>query len=138
MKKEIEKDSTYTPSISEIMRKSLGDFTKALDHQSVNKYINPLIAEEIPSMSMLTSSGNPSMSVNEHVEQKYLTDAYCTHLALKNKFVDKYDSLNFHQIPDDTKEKSVDCNKENLQFFHVKISNEVETRSPSKLIRDHK
>jgi len=78
------------------MRKSLGDFTKALEHQSVNKHINPLIVEEIPSMSMITSSGNPSMSINEHVEQKYMADAYCTHLPIKNKFVDKYDSLNFH------------------------------------------
>jgi hypothetical protein len=77
------------------------------------------------------------MSLNEHVDQKYMTDAYCTHLALKNKFVDKYDSLNLHQIPDDTKEESIGCNKENLHVRHALISNEQGTRSPSQLLREH-
>jgi hypothetical protein len=64
---------------------------------------------------MLTSSGNPSMSLNEHADQKYMTDAYCTHLAMKNKFVDKYDSMNLHQIPDESGKNPtlITSNKEN-------------------------
>ena len=102
MKKDTIIEVTYTPSISEIMRNSLGDFAKALENQSQTKQINPLIADEVPSMSMLTSSGHPSMSLNEHAEHKYMTDVYCTHQAIKNKFVDKYDSMNLHQIPDES------------------------------------
>jgi len=81
--------------------------------------MNPMMADEIPSMSMLTSSGNPSVSLNEHAENKFMTDAYCTHLAMKNKFVDKYDSTNLHQLPDDFKE-DLFGNKENL--LHTRIA----------------
>jgi hypothetical protein len=55
-----------------------------------------MIADEIPTMSNLTSTGNPSMSLNENIDHKYQTDVYCTHLAIKNKFLDKYDSMNLH------------------------------------------
>jgi hypothetical protein len=68
MKKDTIMEVTYTPSISEIMRKSLGDFTKALENQSQAKQFNPLIADEVPSMSMMTSSGHPSISLNEHAD----------------------------------------------------------------------
>jgi hypothetical protein len=63
-----------------------------------------------------------------------MTDVYCTHQAIKNKFVDKYDSMNLHQIPDESKESSVSClNKENEA--HIQIAQHKENRSPSKLGR---
>ena len=43
------------------------------------------------------------------MDHKYLSDVYCTHLNMKNKFVSNYDDNNLHQNPDVVQDKEMNA-----------------------------
>lgn len=50
----------------------------------------------VPSITYLDISEGNNPSLSEHVDHKYLSDVYCTHLNMKNKFLCNYDDTNLH------------------------------------------